>query len=186
MQPIMTSRLILRPFSRDDEDAAFGFFGDRDVMRFSLNGPHLSRKPTEDFILTNINRQCRSGFSIWAVVEQSSGGVIGMCGLAEFSHGVPGIELAYRLRRDKWGQGYASEAAEGAVAHAFAALRLERLIGAVEPANVASVRVLEKSGFQRMSRQTIAGKDALLFEQTRSDWLSRQFQKSKVSRTRHH
>ena len=171
----MTSRLILRPFSRDDEDAAFRFFGDPDVMRFSLNGPHLSRKPTEDFILTNINRQRRCGFSIWAVVEQSSGMVIGMCGLAEFGHGVPGIELAYRLRRDRWGQGYASEAAEGAVAHAFTGLQLERLIGAVEPANLASVRVLEKSGFQKVTRRNIAGKDAFLFEQNRSDWLSRQF-----------
>jgi len=175
MQPIMTSRLILRPFSRDDEDAAFGFFGDPDVMRFSLNGPHLSRKPTEDFILTNINRQSRSGFSIWAVAEQSSGMVIGMCGLAEFGHSVQGIELAYRLRRISWGQGYASEAAEGAVAHAFTALQLERLIGAVEPSNLASVRVLEKSGFQKVSRRNIAGKDAFLFEQTRNDWLSRQF-----------
>ena len=171
----MTSRLILRPFSRDDEDAAFGFFGDPDVMRFSLNGPHLSRKPTEDFILTNINRQSRSGFSIWAVAEQSSGMVIGMCGLAEFGHSVQGIELAYRLRRISWGQGYASEAAEGAVAHAFTALQLERLVGAVEPANLASVRVLEKSGFQKVSRRNIAGKDAFLFEQTRNDWLSRQF-----------
>ena len=175
MQAIMTNRLTLRPFVRGDEEAAFGFFSDRDVMRFSLDGPHLSRKPTEDFIRANISRQNRSGFSIWAMVEQSSGLVIGMCGLAEFGHGLPGIELAYRLRRDKWGQGYASEAAEAAVTHAFTALALERLIGAVEPANVASVRVLEKSGFQRMSRRPIAGKDAFLFEQTRSDWLARQF-----------
>jgi len=54
-------------------------------------------------------------------------------------------------------------------------LQLERLIGAVEPANLASVRVLEKSGFQKVSRRNIAGKDAFLFEQNRSDWLSRQF-----------
>ena len=174
MQPIITRRLTLRPFVREDEEAAFAFFSDPAVMRFSLNGVHASRKPTEDFILANIIRQTRTEFSIWAVEEQSSGHVIGMCGLAEFGHGISGIELAYRLRRDRWGQGYASEAAESTVEYAFAELQLGRLIAAVEPANVVSVRVLEKTGFSRVLRRSIAGKDAFVFEQTRNDWLARQ------------
>lgn len=174
MQPIITERLKLRPFERADEEAAFAFFSDPEVMRFSLNGPHTSRKPTEDFILANINRQDRQGYSIWAVVEQETEAVIGMCGLAEFGHGVPGIELAYRLRRDNWGQGYGSEAARGAIEHGFAELGLDRLIAAIEPANVASVHVLEKTGFVRVARRSIAGRDAFLLEATRDDWLSRQ------------
>lgn len=173
MQPIITKRLTLRPFERTDEEAAFAFFSDPEVMRFSLNGPHTSRKPTEDFILANMNRQDRQGFSIWAVVEHESNILIGMCGLAEFGHGIPGTELAYRLRRDKWGQGYASEAALGAIEQAFTQLNLERVIAAVEPANLASVRVLEKAGFVRVSRRPVAGKDAFLLELTRNDWLSR-------------
>lgn len=174
MQPITTKRLTLRSFERDDEEAAFAFFGDPDVMRFSLNGPHTSRKPTEDFILTNINRQERVGYSIWAVVETAPGSVIGMCGLAEFGHGIGGIELAYRLRKDRWGQGFATEAALASVEYAFTELKLARLIGAVEPANLASVSVLEKCGFIRITRRDIAGKDAFLYEQTRDDWLVRQ------------
>jgi RimJ/RimL family protein N-acetyltransferase len=174
MQPIITERLKLRPFERTDEEAAFAFFSDPEVMRFSLNGPHSSRKPTEDFIVTNINRQDRQGYSIWAVVEQETGTVIGMCGLAEFGHGVPGIELAYRLRCDRWGQGYASEAARGAIEYSFTESKLERLIAAVEPANIASVHVLEKIGFVRVSRRTVAGKDAFLLELTRDDRLSSQ------------
>lgn len=174
MQPITTDRLTLRPFERADEEAAFAFFSDPDVMRFSLNGPHLSRKPTEDFIVANMNRQARKGYSIWAVVETATGSVIGMCGLAEFGHGIPGIELAYRLRKDRWGQGFANEAAQAAVAYGFSELDLERLIGAVEPANLASVSVLEKCGFNRISRRNIAGKDAFLYELTRDDWLIRQ------------
>ncbi|MGB0572103.1 MAG: GNAT family N-acetyltransferase [Alphaproteobacteria bacterium] len=50
MQPLTTKRLALRPFTLDDVEAAFGFFGDPEVMRFSLNGPHTSRKTTEDFV----------------------------------------------------------------------------------------------------------------------------------------
>jgi ribosomal-protein-alanine N-acetyltransferase len=178
MQPIITARLKMRPFVREDEEAAFAFFSDLAVMRFSLNGPHASRKSTVDFIRANANRQMRTGYSFWAVEEESSGRVIGMCGLAAFGHGISGIELAYRLHHDSWGKGYGSEAAGSAVAYGFTELQLDRLIAAVEPANVASVRVLEKTGFSRISRRSMAGRDAFLFEQTRNDWLARQIQVS--------
>ncbi|MBS27473.1 MAG: hypothetical protein CL566_00900 [Alphaproteobacteria bacterium] len=59
MQPLITDRLALRPLTRADMKPAFAFFGDPDVMRFSLNGPHTLRKTTEDFIVTNNNRQER-------------------------------------------------------------------------------------------------------------------------------
>lgn len=147
MQQLTTDRLALRPFSIKDVEAAFGFFGDPEVMHFSLNGPHASHKPTEDFIQANINRQARLGFSIWAVIERASSDLIGMCGLAEFGHGVPGIELAYRLRRDRWGRGYATEVGQAAVNHAFGSLGLDRLIAAVERENTPSIHVLEKCGF---------------------------------------
>lgn len=164
MQPLITDRLALRPFTRDDTEAAFAFFGDPAVMRFSLNGPHASRKTSEDFIVTNINRQDRLGFSIWAVIERETESVVGMCGLAKFGHGVPGIELAYRLRRDRWGRGYATEAGRACVAHAFGPLGLDRLIAAVERENEASIHVLEKCGFTHIGDREIAGKDALVFE----------------------
>ncbi|MEP4380628.1 MAG: GNAT family N-acetyltransferase [Alphaproteobacteria bacterium] len=167
MQPLTTDRLELRPFQIEDTAAAFGFFADPEVMRFSLNGPHSSRKTTEDFIVANINRQDRLGFSIWAVIESSSNDLIGMCGLAEFGHGVPGIELAYRLRRDRWGRGYATEAGRATVDHAFGPLGLDRLIAAVERANAPSIHVLMKCGFTFVEDRDIAGKDALVYAQTR-------------------
>ena len=169
MQPLTTDRLALRPFTLNDVGAAFGFFGDSEVMRFSLNGPHASHKPTEDFIITSINRQERLGLSIWAVIETESGDLIGMCGLAEFGHGIPGIELAYRLRRDRWGRGYATETGQAAVKHAFGPLGLDRLIAAVERENAASIHVLEKCGFGFVEERTIAGKDALVYEQIKGE-----------------
>ena len=143
MQPLTTERLALRPFAPDDVETAFGFFGDPEVMQFSLNGPHKSRKTTEDFITTNINRQARLGYSIWAVIETASDELIGMCGLAEFGHGVPGIELAYRFRQDRWGRGYATEAGQRAITHAFGPLGLDRLIAAVELENAGSTIAAE-------------------------------------------
>ena len=89
--------------------------------------------------------------------------------LAEFGHGVPGIELAYRLRRDRWGKGYATESGRAAVDHAFGHLGLDRLIAAVERENTPSVHVLEKCGFTFVEDREIAGKDALVYERIKSE-----------------
>lgn len=165
MQPLTTRRLRLRPFAPADLEAAFAFFSDPAVMRFSLNGPHASRKATEDFIAANVNRQARLGFSIWAVDESEGGGLVGMCGLAEFGHpGLAGIELAYRLRRDRWGRGYATEAGRAALEFGFGTAGLARIIAAVEPANAASVRVLEKLEFRHIETRTVVDRQARVYE----------------------
>jgi ribosomal-protein-alanine N-acetyltransferase len=172
MQPLTSAHLTLRPFVPGDASAVFAFMGDPAVMRFSLNGPHPSRRETEDLIEANIARQERLGYAFWAVTEPgvgAGGRVIGMCGLAPFGHGLDGIELAYRLRRDRWGRGYATEAGTTAVGHAFGPLGLDRLIAAVERENTASIRVLEKCGFRHVADRFLAGKDALVFERFRDD-----------------
>jgi len=82
----------------------------------------------------------------WGVWERATGALVGDCTLffAE-EHGE--WELAYGFRRDRWGRGYASEAAAACVRHGFAVLGLDRIVADVDPANPASVRVLEKCGF---------------------------------------
>jgi RimJ/RimL family protein N-acetyltransferase len=55
-------------------------------------------------------------------------------------------ELGFRLRRDAWGQGYASEGARALVTKGFADLRLERVVATTMSVNLASRHVLEKAG----------------------------------------
>jgi RimJ/RimL family protein N-acetyltransferase len=84
----------------------------------------------------------------WGIWERTTGELVGDCTLffAE-EHGA--WELAYGLRRDRWGRGYASEAAQACVRHGFEVLELERIVADVDPANTRSIRVLEKCGFVR-------------------------------------
>jgi len=56
------------------------------------------------------------------------------------------IEVGYHLARAFWGRGYATEAARACVRFGFEQLNLERIVAVVQPANVASRRVLEKCG----------------------------------------
>jgi RimJ/RimL family protein N-acetyltransferase len=84
----------------------------------------------------------------WGVWERATGELVGDCTLffAE-EHGE--WELAYGVRRDRWGRGYASEAAAACVRHGFEELGLRRIVADVDPANRSSIRVLEKCGFER-------------------------------------
>jgi RimJ/RimL family protein N-acetyltransferase len=83
----------------------------------------------------------------WGVWERATGELVGDCTLffAE-EHGE--WEVAYGLRRDRWGRGYASEAVRACVRHGFDVLGLERIVADADPANTASLRVLAKCGFE--------------------------------------
>jgi len=63
-------------------------------------------------------------------------------------NGVKTAELGYRLRREAWGNGYASEGAQALVAEAFGRLGFGRVRAQTMSINLGSRRVLEKAGFR--------------------------------------
>src|SRR6059058_4815334 len=54
------------------------------------------------------------------------------------------LEIAWRLRRDRWGRGLASEAARAMAGFAFEALRANELYAVCNPANTASAQVMQR------------------------------------------
>lgn len=85
----------------------------------------------------------------WGVWERESGELVGDCSL-HFDTGFGEWELSYGFRRDRWGRGYATEAARACACYGFEKLGVEKIVADVDPANVASAHVLEKCGFSRV------------------------------------
>jgi RimJ/RimL family protein N-acetyltransferase len=141
-----TTRLTLRPFTLDDVGAMHGVYGDPEVMRHVGDGPVADVAQTEAMLREYIAHQRAHGFSFWAVIERASDTVIGDAGLYLLEGRGPDIELGYTLRRSWWGRGYATEAAQALVRHAFVGLGVDQLVAVADPANPASIRVLEKLG----------------------------------------
>jgi RimJ/RimL family protein N-acetyltransferase len=81
---------------------------------------------------------------VWAAHETHSGAYVGWFSLRRMSEGVG--ELGYRLRRDAWGRGLASEGASALVTRGFAAMGLDRIVATTMAVNRASRRVMEKAG----------------------------------------
>lgn len=157
MQPFNSERLSYRPYRRSDAEAAFAFFGDAEVMKYSAFGVHPTIERTVEMLATLIAQHKRRGFGFWAVIELDTGDLIGMAGLADLDEDGD-MELAYRFRRDCWGRGYATEAAAAWVAKGFSSLDLPRIVAVVEPDQVVSKHILEKLGMKFVEPLTKNGK----------------------------
>jgi RimJ/RimL family protein N-acetyltransferase len=83
----------------------------------------------------------------------------------------PGFELAYHLARRFWGQGYATEAAKTALAHAFLVWQRDHVISLINPKNLPSIRVAERIGERLESRIEHFGRLMLCYGLDRETYL---------------
>jgi ribosomal-protein-alanine N-acetyltransferase len=142
-----TSRLILRKFNESDAEPLLSFRGDPEVMRFSIAGPQMQEDIQTKYLPSCLQRYSRDGLGQWAVVRKSDGVCVGECGICvQEVDGEREFEISYRLRRDCWGMGLATEAARACRDYGFKHAGLRRLISIIESENAASIRVAEKMG----------------------------------------
>lgn len=143
---ITTARLALRHFTPEDTDALAAIFGDREVMRYSLSGVK-TRSQTREFISWIHSNYQKYGFGLYAVTLRKTKQLIGYCGLLVwYFEEVTEVEIGYRLAREYWGKGLATEAAVAVRNYAWQQLELNRLICLIQPENKPSLRVAAKLG----------------------------------------
>lgn len=167
-EKIETARLILRPFESADAQAAFGWFGDPVVMRFTVTGPDKSVEQTRVRLADYQKHQRDHGFSKWLVLDARSGDPIGDSGLLELRE-YGWIDLGFRLAQQHWGKGFATEAASAWVRAAFEEFHIACLGAFVHPENAASLRVLDKLGFHAERRDKVMGMEAIVFSLDAND-----------------
>jgi [ribosomal protein S5]-alanine N-acetyltransferase len=90
----------------------------------------------------------RYGFGLWLLRDRGTGAAVGRGGLQHTSvGGEDEIEAGWAISPERWGEGLATELALTCVAVAFEQLELEEIVAFTLPTNLASRRVMEKSGF---------------------------------------
>jgi ribosomal-protein-alanine N-acetyltransferase len=90
----------------------------------------------------------RFGFGLWLLRERNSGAMVGRGGLQHtFLVGSTDVEVAWAIVPERWNEGLATELARASVTVAFENLRLPGIIAFTTPENIASRRVMEKTGF---------------------------------------
>jgi ribosomal-protein-alanine N-acetyltransferase len=150
-----TPRLLLRAPEPADVEPLFAIQGDPEAMRFTYCSP--SREATATRLAEYADRFTEDGFAPWTVVllESDSGvaqqRVIGWGGLnKDPAEPEWGIEVAYYFDRSYWDRGLATELVRESLAYAFEELGLDYVGAFTKLENVASARVLLRTGFERI------------------------------------
>ena len=138
---IETQRLMLRPITQEDAPAVFAWASDPEVNRYMPYPLHKSIEDTRAWIATITPDMLEFGF-----YRKDNGQLIGTGGVGKNEDGVH--TLGYNLRRDAWGQGYATEAAQAMLAWAYHRLGVRDFALTHAVLNTASGNVARKCGFQ--------------------------------------
>jgi ribosomal-protein-alanine N-acetyltransferase len=140
-----TTRLLLRPAIIEDAPSLFELNSDPLVMQFTGDSPFANIHEAEKLIRERLQFQQNTFGMSRLTVLLKDGTYLGWCGLKYFPENDE-VDIGYRLLRKHWGKGYATEASKAALKHGFETLKLERIIGKAMPANVKSLKVLQKLG----------------------------------------
>jgi RimJ/RimL family protein N-acetyltransferase len=146
---VETERLILRPFSEEDLDSYARIMSDPEVVRW-LHGQPLDRTEAWRAIAQIRGHWDLRGYGLWAAEEKSTGKLVGRIGVQR-PEGWPGLEAAWTVDRERWGEGFATEGGIAAIEYAFNTLDADHVISLILPKNIASIRVAEKIG-ERLER----------------------------------
>jgi RimJ/RimL family protein N-acetyltransferase len=144
---IETPRVLLREWRATDREPFAALNADPEVM---AHFPSTLTRATSDMLLdSSMQAWAANGFGLWALERRDDGRFIGFTGLARPSfeaHFTPAVEVGWRLAREAWGQGYATEAARAALDFGFETIGLEEIVSFTVPANTRSRAVMERLG----------------------------------------
>lgn len=154
-QPVLrTERLVLRPFVMGDAAEVARCGNDMRIAGVTLTMPHpYTRTDAEMWIGKHAAGWAAGTQATYAICERRGDGgerpVIGATGLhrIEKAHGT--AELGYWVSAEKWGRGYATEAAREIARFAFETLGMRRVHASHFKENPSSGRVMEKMGMRR-------------------------------------
>jgi ribosomal-protein-alanine N-acetyltransferase len=173
---INADRVCLRCVTEDDVDALFRIFSHPEVMRY-WDAPALPNRQAAVTLVNEIHDGFQRRASLkWGIAQRTDNTLIGTATLFNLNLDNRRAEVGYGLDRAQWGKGYMQEALRALFGYAFDELGLHRLEADVDPRNAASIRTLERLGFQRegflRERWHVNGEiqDAFFYGLLRPEW----------------
>jgi RimJ/RimL family protein N-acetyltransferase len=146
---LTTPRLGLRRWQPSDLDPCAQMNADPAVREFFYSGL-MTRDQTIELIRRLETHFDEYGYGFYAVDALDTGEFMGFTGLSHptgfDAWFLPCVEIGWRLRREAWGRGYATEAAQACLAYAWDVLGLEKVYAYTARGNLRSQRVMHKIG----------------------------------------
>jgi RimJ/RimL family protein N-acetyltransferase len=169
-----TERLLLRQWRDADLEPFAVLNADPEVMRYF---PASLARDESDDLAERIRASIEAdGWGLWAVEVVGGAPFTGFVGLNRprfEAHFMPAVEVGWRLAREHWGRGYATEAAVAALSFGFERLDLDEVVAMTTPDNVRSQRVMERLDMTRDPADDFVhpvGMQHVLYRLSRGAW----------------
>jgi len=174
-QNILTDRLLLRGWKKDDLEEYAAICADPEVMRWIGRGGTPTPEECAETIAGFERDWAEHRFGLFATELRSSGRFIGFIGLSvpEFLPEIlPAVEIGWRLARYAWGQGFATEGAGAVLNFGLGEVGLERIVSICQVGNLASLRIMEKLGmrFERDTLDLTCDRAVHVYEIAQPEW----------------
>lgn len=145
---IESDRLALRRIELEDAEFILDLLNQPSFLRFVGDRGVRSVGGAREYIRTGPQASYdRFGFGLYLTELKESGIPIGICGLLK-RDSLEDVDLGFAFLPQFWSKGYALESASSVTAYARRSLGLQRIVAVVDPSNSASLKLLEKLGFE--------------------------------------
>jgi ribosomal-protein-alanine N-acetyltransferase len=163
-----TERLIMRPFEIKDAPLLFELNSDPDVTQYVGEGAYETVEQVEAFI-RSYNQYEKYGLGRLNMFTKTTGEYIGWCGLKYLADRNE-VDIGYRLLKQYWGKGYATESAKANLNYGFNTVGLERIIGMAMKENTASINVFKKLGLIYSHDESCGHQPGVIYAITKDQW----------------
>lgn len=164
-----SARLQLRRFAPADAPGFFELNQDPLVVRFTGDRQFADLQAARDYI-DAYDQYDLYGFGRWSIYLRETGEYAGFCGL-KYLPEKDEVDVGFRLRRNLWGKGLATEAADLALGIGFGACGLTTIVGRAMKNNFASHSVLRKLNMNLTETFREEGKTWCRYQITREEYL---------------
>lgn len=142
-----TERFILRKLSFDDADDLFDYFSNDEVTKYYDLDSFVEVRQARDLIQSWNSRYLENKGYRWAITVKPDNRVIGTCGYHNWAKEHFKAEIGYELHPTYWRQGVMREVLQEIMRFGFEDLGLNRIEAFIDPDNINSRYLLEKTGF---------------------------------------
>jgi ribosomal-protein-alanine N-acetyltransferase len=154
---VETERLSIRQITNEDAINLTKVLADPIVMQYSTVGVHTEEQ-VYDYIANCKNQYDLNGYGHWAIYNSITNEFVGVCGLNKHEVDTDDvIHINYRLASDQQGKGYAVESTFGVLNFAKNTLKLKVIHALIDSANISSVKVVDRTGFQFIKSAVFRG-----------------------------
>lgn len=155
----------MRKLTTEDASDFYNLNLDEEVLKYTGEKPFVNLQASIDF-LTNYDQYEKYEVGRLAVIVKETGKFIGWCGL-KYSQDKNEYDIGFRFYKDYWNKGFATETAKKCLDFGFTELGIEKIIGRAMKENIASIKVLEKTGMKFKENFDFEGQEGVIYELTK-------------------